>query len=134
MWLDALAQKVREGGRIVNVAVVVAAGVNADGCREILGLDVVTTEDGAGWLAFLRASSPAASPACAWSISDAHPGLVDAIASTLPGASWQRCRTHFLRNLLTRVPEDGRPVRRDDGPLDLRPARRRRGARAVRIG
>ena len=54
VWLDALTQKVREGGRIVNVAVVIAVGVNADGHREVLGLDVITTEDGAGWLAFLR--------------------------------------------------------------------------------
>jgi putative transposase len=52
--MDASSQKVREGGRIINVAVVIAVGVNADGHREILGLDVITTEDGAGWLAFLR--------------------------------------------------------------------------------
>ena len=54
VWLDALTQKVREGGRIVNVAVVIAVGVNAEGHREVLGFDVITTEDGAGWLAFLR--------------------------------------------------------------------------------
>lgn len=54
MWMDALTQKVREGGRIVNVAVVTATAVNADGHREIVGVDVITTEDGAGWLAFLR--------------------------------------------------------------------------------
>ena len=105
VWLDALTQKVREGGRIVNVAVVVATGVNADGHREILGLDLVTTEDGAGWTAFLRGLVARGLSGVALVISDAHQGLVDAIASTLPGAAWQRCRVHFVRNVLTRVPK-----------------------------
>ena len=105
LWLDALTQKVREGGRIVNVAVVIAVGVNADGHREVLGVDVITTEDGAGWLAFLRSLVARGLNGTALVISDAHPGLVDAVASTLPGAVWQRCRTHFMRNLLTRVPK-----------------------------
>ena len=105
IWLDALTQKVREGGRIVNVAVVVATGVNADGHREILGLDLVTTEDGAGWTAFLRGLVARGLSGVALVISDAHQGLVDAIASTLPGAAWQRCRVHFVRNVLTKVPK-----------------------------
>jgi putative transposase len=105
VWLDALVLKTREGGRIVNVACLVAVGVNDDGRREILGLDVVTAEDGAGWLAFLRSLRARGLKGVELVISDAHPGLKDAIASVLRGASWQRCRTHFIRNLLTRVPK-----------------------------
>jgi transposase-like protein len=104
VFLDALTQRVREGGRIVNVACVVAVGVNADGHREVLGLDVITTEDGAGWTAFLRGLVARGLSGVSLVISDAHSGLKDAIASVLPGAGWQRCRTHFMRNLLTRVP------------------------------
>jgi putative transposase len=109
LWLDAITQKVREGGRIAGVAVVVATGVNAAGNREILGLDLHTSEDGAGWTAFLRGLVARGLSGVRLVISDAHPGLVDAIASTLPGTSWQRCRTHFLRNLLTRVPKSAGP-------------------------
>ena len=109
VWLDALVQKVREGGRIANVAVVVATAVNAAGSREILGIDLHTSEDGAGWTAFLRGLVARGLSGVRLIVSDAHPGLVDAIASTLPGVSWQRCRTHFLRNLLTRVPKSAGP-------------------------
>ncbi|MGH2660228.1 MAG: IS256 family transposase, partial [Actinomycetota bacterium] len=109
VWLDAITQKVREAGRIVNVACVVATGVNAAGAREILGLDLHTSEDGAGWTAFLRGLVARGLAGVRLVISDAHPGLVDAIVSTLPGASWQRCRTHFLRNLLTKVPKSAGP-------------------------
>jgi putative transposase len=109
VWLDAITQKVREAGRIANVACVVATGVNAAGNREILGLDLHTSEDGAGWTAFLRGLVARGLSGVRLVISDAHPGLVDAIASTLPGASWQRCRTHFLRNLLTQVPKSAGP-------------------------
>ena len=105
MTLDALVVKCREGGRTVNVCVVHAVGVNRDGFRESLGLDVVTAEDGAAWLAFLRGLVARGLAGVQLVSSDAHPGLVDAIASTLPGAAWQRCRTHFMRNLLTRVPK-----------------------------
>ncbi len=105
VWLDALTQKCREGGRVVNVATVVATAVNADGRREILGVEVITTEDGAGWTAFLRGLVARGLRGVQLVVSDAHPGLRDAIAAVLPGASWQRCRTHFLRNLLTRVPK-----------------------------
>jgi putative transposase len=108
--LDALTQKVREAGRIVSVAALVATGVNATGYREILGLDLVTTEDGAGWLAFVRSLVARGLSGVRLVISDAHPGLIDAIASTLPGASWQRCRTHFLRNLLAKVPKSAGPL------------------------
>jgi transposase-like protein len=110
VWMDALTQKVREGGRIINVAVVTATGVNAEGHREILGVDVITTEDGAGWLAFLRGLVARGLAGVSLVISDAHPGLVDAIASTLVGATWQRCRTHYMRNLLTRVPKSAQAM------------------------
>jgi len=109
LWLDALTQKVREGGRIANVACVIATGVDAAGAREILGLDLHTSEDGAGWTAFLRGLVARGLHGVRLVISDAHQGLVDAVASTLPGASWQRCRTPFLRNLLARVPKSAGP-------------------------
>ena len=110
VWLDALTQKVREGGRIVNVAVVIATGVNANGNREILGMDVITTEDGAGWLAFLRSLVARGLAGVQLVISDAHEGLKTAIASVLTGASWQRGRTHAMRNLLTRVPKSSQSM------------------------
>ncbi|GAA3964464.1 IS256-like element IS1081 family transposase [Actinomadura viridis] len=109
MWVDALTQKVREGGRIVNVHVLVATGVNGDGHREILGVEVTSAEDGAGWLAFLRGLVARGLTGVQLVVSDAHAGLVEAIGSTLPGAGWQRCRTHYLRNLLTRVPKSAQP-------------------------
>jgi putative transposase len=109
VWIDALTQKVREGGRTVNVHCLVATGVNADGHREILGVDVTSSEDGAGWLAFLRGLVARGLSGVAMVISEDHAGLVSAIASVLPGAAWQRCRTHYHRNLLTRVPKSAQP-------------------------
>jgi putative transposase len=105
VWVDALSQRCREAGRIVNVATVIATGVSADGHREILGVDVLTDEDGAGWTAFLRDLVARGLAGVQLVISDAHTGLKQAIAAVLPGACWQRCRTHFMRNLLTRVPK-----------------------------
>ena len=105
LWLDAMTQKVREGGRVVNVAVVVATGVNSEGRRESLGFDVITTEDGAGWTAFLRSLVARGLGGVALVISDDHKGLKAAVAAVLPGATWQRCRTHFARNLACRVPK-----------------------------
>ena len=87
LMLDALVVKVREGGRICNVAAVHAVGVNADGRRESLGLDLITSEDGAGWTAFLRGLVARGLGGVTLVTSDAHQGLVDAIAATLPGAS-----------------------------------------------
>lgn len=110
VWVDALTQKVREGGRIVNVVAVVATGVNADGYREILGVDVFTTEDGAGWTSFLRGLVARGLSGVQLVISDAHEGLKGAIAAVLVGASWQRCRTHFMRNLATKVPKTAWPM------------------------
>jgi putative transposase len=94
VWIDALTQKVREGGRTVNVHALIATGVNADGRREILGLDVASSEDGAGWLAFLRGLAARGLSGVQLVTSDCHHGLRDAIAAVLPGAAWQRCRAH----------------------------------------
>jgi len=105
VWADALTMKVREGGRIVNIACLLAVGVNGEGNREILGVEVATTEDGAGWVAFFRSLVARGLSGVQLVISDDHTGLVDAIGATVPGASWQRCRTHYLRNLLTKVPK-----------------------------
>jgi putative transposase len=90
LWIDALTQKVREGGRVVNVHALVATGVNADGHREILGLEVTSSEDGAGWLAFLRGLVARGLAGVLLVTSDAHCGLVEAIGSALPGTGWQR--------------------------------------------
>ena len=110
LWLDAHTQRCREGGRIVNVATVVAIGVNADGHREVLGVDVITTDDGTGWTAFLRSLKARGLSGVRLVVSDAHEGLKDAIGAVLPGASWQRRRTHFMRNLLTRVPKSSQQI------------------------
>ena len=105
LWLDALTQLVREEGRVVQVAVVVATAVNGEGKREVLGIDVGTSEDGAFWLSFLRGLVARGLSGVELVTSDAHQGLRDAVATVFGGASWQRCRTHFMRNLLTRVPK-----------------------------
>ncbi|GAA1522793.1 IS256-like element IS1081 family transposase [Sphaerisporangium rubeum] len=109
VWLDALTQKVREGGRIINVHVLVATAVNNNGNREILGLEVTSAEDGAGWLTFLRGLVARGLSGVQLVTSDAHTGLTTAVAAALPGACWQRCRTHYLRNLLTCVPKSAQP-------------------------
>jgi transposase-like protein len=109
LWLDALSVKAREDGRVVSVATVVASAVSADGHREILGLDTFTSEDGAAWTRFLRDLSARGLSGVRLVISDDHKGLVGAIAAVLPGASWQRCRTHFMKNLLCRVPRSAQP-------------------------
>jgi putative transposase len=106
---DALVLKVREGGRVVNVHALLATGVNADGHREILGLQVTSAEDGAGWLAFFRDLTARGLTGVALVTSDAHRGLVDAIGATLPGASWQRCRTHYAANLMAATPKSSWP-------------------------
>jgi putative transposase len=110
LWLDALTQKVREAGRIVNVSVVVATAVNSDGKREVIGIDVGTSEDGAFWLQFLRSLVARGLSGVQLVTSDAHQGLKDAIAIVFGGAAWQRCRTHFMTNLLSRVPQRLQPA------------------------
>jgi transposase-like protein len=102
---DALVLKVREGGRIVNVHALLAVGVNAEGYKEILGLQVTSAEDGAGWLAFFRDLVARGLSGVALVTSDAHAGLVEAIGATLPGAAWQRCRTHYAANLMSVTPK-----------------------------
>jgi putative transposase len=92
---DALTMKVREGGRVVNTHVLIATGVNADGHREILGLDICSCEDGAGWLTFFRGLVARGLSGVSLVTSDAHAGLVAAIGATIGGAGWQRCRTHY---------------------------------------
>jgi transposase-like protein len=110
VWIDALTQKCREGGRIVNVCAVIATAVNGTGQREVLGIDVVTEEDGAAWTAFLRGLVARGLSGVELFISDAHQGLKNAIAAVVPGASWQRCRAHFMRNLGTRVPKSAQDM------------------------
>jgi len=110
VWIDALTQKVREGGRVVNVSAVIATAVNAEGRREIVGFDVVTTEDTAAWTAFLRSLVARGLSGVELVISDAHGGIKAAIAAVFAGASWQRCRTHFMANLATKVPRASWPM------------------------
>jgi putative transposase len=105
VWLDATFVKARDGGRVVSQAVVIAIGVNGDGQREVLGLDVGPSEDGAFWLAFLRSLVARGLSGVQLVSSDAHQGLKGAIAAVLHGAAWQRCRVHFVRNLLGLVPK-----------------------------
>jgi transposase-like protein len=102
---DALTMKVREGGRVVNTHVLVATGVNADGHREILGLDICSAESEAGWLTLFRGLNARGLSGVQLVTSDAHSGLVSAVAATLEGASWQRCRTHYAANLMALCPK-----------------------------
>src|SRR3954467_10780424 len=102
---DALTMKVREGGRVIKIAVMVATGVNADGYREILGVAVSSAESGAGWNTFFKDLVARGLSGVALVTSDAHAGLVDAIGAALPGASWQRCRTHYTANLMSVCPK-----------------------------
>jgi putative transposase len=104
VFLDATYLKARVAGRVVSRAVVIATGVTADGGREVLGLDVGDSEDGAFWTAFLRSLKARGLSGVQLVISDAHTGLKAAIAAVMAGAGWQRCRVHFLRNVLARVP------------------------------
>ena len=103
---DGLVLKVREAGRTVNVHALLATGVNADGYREILGLHITSAEDGAGWLGFFRDLTARGLGGVALVTSDAHRGLVEAIGATLPGAAWQRCRTHYAANLMSATPKN----------------------------
>jgi putative transposase len=106
---DALTQRVREGGRVVNVHALLATGVNADGHREVLGLQVTSGEDGAGWLTFFRDLTARGLTGVRLVTSDAHAGMVAAIGATLPGATWQRCRTHYAANLMATCPKASWP-------------------------
>ncbi len=105
VWLDATFVKARQSGRVVSQAVVVAIGVRAEGTREVLGLDVGPSEDGAFWMGFLRGLVARGLSGVRLVISDSHEGLKTAIASVLTGASWQRCRVHWMRNALSHIPK-----------------------------
>jgi putative transposase len=105
VYADATYVKARVNGRVVSRAVVVATGVAASGAREVLGVDVGDSEDGAFWTAFLRSLRARGLSGVQLVISDHHLGLKAAIAAVFVGAAWQRCRVHFMRNVLVRVPK-----------------------------
>jgi putative transposase len=106
VWLDATYLKARQDGRVVSTAVVIAVGVKGDsGEREVLGLDVGPSEDGAFWTSFVRSLVARGLSEVRLVTSDAHRGLKGAIEAVLQGASWQRCRVHFMRNALSLVPK-----------------------------
>ena len=107
---DALTMKVREGGRVINAVVLVATGVNADGRREVLGMQVATSETVAAWNSFFADLVARGLSGVRLVTSDAHQGLVEAIAANLPGASWQRCRTHYAANLMSVCPKNMWPA------------------------
>ena len=109
LWLDATYVKVRQNGRIVSVAVIVAVAVNSDGRREVLGMTVGASEAETFWTAFLRTLARRGLRGVKLVISDAHEGLKAAVAKVLH-ASWQRCRVHFMRNLLAHAGKHGRRV------------------------
>ena len=109
LWVDALAIRVREGGRVVTVACIVATAVNSEGRREIVGVDPFTEESGPAWTALLRDLVARGLTGVRLVVSDSHKGLISAIEAVLPGAAWQRCRTHFMRNVLCRVPKSAQP-------------------------
>jgi len=105
LFLDATYLKAHEGPHVVSKAVVIATGVRADGGREVLGLAVGDSEDGAFWTAFLRSLRARGLAGVQLVISDAHEGLKGAISAVMIGAAWQRCRVHFMRNVLAKVPK-----------------------------
>lgn len=107
---DALTMKVREHGRVINAVVLLATGVNADGHREVLGLRVATSETGAAWNEFFADLVARGLGGVRLVTSDAHTGLKDAIAANLPGAVWQRCRTHYAANLMGITPKSMWPA------------------------
>ena len=107
---DALTMKVREGGRVINAVVLLATGVNGDGHREVLGMRVATSETGAAWNEFFADLTARGLAGVRLVTSDAHAGLVEAIAANLPGAAWQRCRTHYSANLMSVTPKSMWPA------------------------
>ncbi|CAM4122671.1 IS256 family transposase [Janibacter anophelis] len=107
---DALTMKLREGGRVINAVVLIATGVNGDGHREVLGMRVATAETGPVWNEFFADLVARGLTGVRLVTSDAHAGLVEAIAANLPGASWQRCRTHYAANLMGVTPKNMWPA------------------------
>jgi len=109
LWIDATYVKVRQNGRIVSVAVIIAVGVNSDGRREVLGMDIGPSEAEPFWTAFLRKLTRRGLRGVKLVISDAHEGIKAAVSKLLC-ASWQRCRVHFMRNALAHAGKSGRRV------------------------
>jgi putative transposase len=107
---DALTMKVREGGRVINAVVLLATGVNGDGHREVLGLRVATAETGSAWNEFFADLVARGLGGVRLVTSDAHQGLIEAVAANLPGAAWQRCRTHYAFNLMGVTPKSMWPA------------------------
>jgi transposase-like protein len=108
LWVDATYHKVRVDGRVISQATVVAIGITSEGDRQVLGIDVGPSEDRAFWTTFLRSLVKRGLRGVRLVISDAHEGLKQAISTVLSGTSWQRCRVHFMRNLLATVPQGAR--------------------------
>jgi transposase-like protein len=109
IWIDATYLKVRRGGRIVSVAVIIAVGVNSDGRREVLGLEIGTSEAEPIWTEFLRKLTRRGLRGVKLVVSDAHEGIKAAVSKVLC-ATWQRCRVHFMRNVLAHSGKSGRRV------------------------
>ena len=109
LWIDATYVKVRQNGRIVSVAVIIAVGVNSDGRREVLGMDIGPSEAETFWTAFLRKLARRGLRGVKLVVSDAHEGIKATVAKVL-NASWQRCRVHFMRNALAHAGKSGRRV------------------------
>jgi transposase-like protein len=109
LWIDATYLKVRRGGRIISIAVIIAVGVNADGRREVLGMEIGTSEAEPIWTEFLRKLSRRGLRGVKLVISDAHEGIKAAVSKVLC-ATWQRCRVHFMRNVLAHAGKSGRRV------------------------
>jgi transposase-like protein len=108
VWVDATYHKVRVDGRVMSQATVVAVGITSEGERQVLGVDVGPSEDRSFWTAFLRSLVKRGLKGVRLVISDAHEGLKQAIATVLSGTAWQRCRVHFMRNVLATVPHGAR--------------------------
>jgi putative transposase len=109
LWIDATYLKVRRGGRIVSVATIIAVGVNTDGRREVLGMQIGTSEAERIWTEFLRKLTRCGLRGVKLIISDAHEGIKAAVSKVL-SATWQRCRVHFMRNVLAHDGKSGRRV------------------------
>jgi putative transposase len=109
LWIDATYVKVRQNGRIVSVAVIVAVGVNSDGRREVLGMDIGPSEAETFWTAFLRKLARRGLRGVKLVISDSHEGIKTAVSKVL-STTWQRCRVHFMRNILAHAGKQGRRV------------------------
>ena len=110
VWLDATYIKVREGGRIINKALLLATGLNSEGEREVIGFKMGAAETYEGWLEFLRGLVARGMGSPLLVISDAHEGLKKAIHATFSGSAWQRCKVHFMRNVLSQVGKTQQPV------------------------